>query len=376
MFVFEINNICSWAYIRWIQNLLDSTTGKFTEGYGVEQDVIGLDVGVGASCIYALLGCTARPKWRFYGTEIDQKSYEYALHNVVSNDLESRIQLLKSSELHALLPLDALQMKVADFTMCNPPFFESKQDMMGLFEKKKKPSAVCTGSEVEMITEGGEAEYVSRMVVESQALAKRVRWYTSQLGKLATLSVIVAKLKELECHNWAVGVLMPNATTRRWVIGWSWNDLRPANHVARPSEHGPAKELLPYPTSFYVDTTDQVQSEMGKLIDKVLVELPLLWNWDSSARSGIGHTREDVWSRAARRKRKRQEMEVESKSECGNSMDDIANVNLAFRVVACEGHVEIQWLKGADLVLWESFCAMMKRQLAPSGKQVPSNCGG
>lgn len=29
---------------------------------------MGLDIGVGASCIYGLLGCSQRPNWRFAGT--------------------------------------------------------------------------------------------------------------------------------------------------------------------------------------------------------------------------------------------------------------------------------------------------------------------
>jgi 23S rRNA (adenine1618-N6)-methyltransferase len=220
-----------WAYICWIQDLIDSTNpSTLTDCYDSNRRVTGLDVGVGSSCIYPLLACAARPNWKFHGTEIDQRSYEYALHNVSSNELEQRIQLLKTSALHALIPLGALKVEKADFTMCNPPFFRSIEEMnSSTIVKGEHAGAICTGSEVEMITEGGEVTYISQMVDESYNLGKRVQWYTSLLGKLDTLPIIVEKLRQMGCMNWAVGLLLPHATTRRWVIGWSWADWRPAN---------------------------------------------------------------------------------------------------------------------------------------------------
>jgi 23S rRNA A1618 N6-methylase RlmF len=219
-----------WAYVSWIQGLIDSTKpSSTTDRYDPKRQVTGLDIGVGSSCIYPLLACAARPSWKFSGTEVDQKSYEYAVHNVASNELESRIQLSKTNALHRLIPLDALKHDTIDFTMCNPPFFKSIKEMEASYEKGAKPGAVCVGSEVEMVTDGGEAAYVSRMVDESYELCDRVQWYTSLLGKLDTLPIIVEKLKGKGCANWAVGLMLPHAITRRWVIGWSWGDWRPMN---------------------------------------------------------------------------------------------------------------------------------------------------
>lgn len=100
---------------------------------------------------------------------------------------------------------------------------------MATFDKDSRPSTICTGAEVEMVIDGGEAVYVSRMVDESKELGERIQWYTSQLGKAASLPIIIDKLKALGCSNWAVGILNPLERTRRWVVGWSWGDLRPKN---------------------------------------------------------------------------------------------------------------------------------------------------
>lgn len=49
-------------YILWLKGLLDSTSYHESGG-----ELIGLDIGTGASCIYPLLGCTQRP-WSFIAT--------------------------------------------------------------------------------------------------------------------------------------------------------------------------------------------------------------------------------------------------------------------------------------------------------------------
>jgi 23S rRNA A1618 N6-methylase RlmF len=57
-------------YLLWIQSLLDTTSDAYTDTYDPQRQVLGLDIGTGASCIYPLLGCAQRPKWRFAGTGI------------------------------------------------------------------------------------------------------------------------------------------------------------------------------------------------------------------------------------------------------------------------------------------------------------------
>lgn len=214
--------------------MVETTSENYRSGCDSNRRVVGIDVGVGSSCIYALLGCTARPNWEFIGTDIDDTNFNHAVYNATNNDLDRRIRLVKTVPNEPFWNLEKLKIKKADFTMCNPPFFESKEEMMSTFEKDSAPAAICTGAEVEMVTRGGEAAYVSSMVDESKSLGTKIQWYTSQLGKVASLPTVVKKLKELGCSNWAVGVLNPNANTRRWVVGWSWGDLKPSN-VSCPS---------------------------------------------------------------------------------------------------------------------------------------------
>lgn len=78
-----------------------------------------------------------------------------------------------------------------------------------------------------MVTPGGEISHVIRMITESIQLKERVLWYTSMLGKLSSVSMIVEKLIELGNHNYAVTEFVQGNKTKRWAIAWSWTDLRP-----------------------------------------------------------------------------------------------------------------------------------------------------
>ena len=86
-----------------------------------------------------------------------------------------------------------------------------------------------------MVTPGGEVAFVSRMIDESVILKRRVQWYTSMLGKLSSISVVVERLKSVGVGNWAVTEFVQGQKTRRWAVGWSWGAMRPRQVNGNPS---------------------------------------------------------------------------------------------------------------------------------------------
>lgn len=116
-----------------------------------------------------------------------------------------------------------------DFVMCNPPFYNSKEEMMMTFSKDSPPNAVCTGAEVEMICPGGDLGFATRILDESVEIGRKVQWFTVMMGRLESVEGLVKRIREKGCGNWVVGTLVPGKKTRRWVVGWSWWDWRPDN---------------------------------------------------------------------------------------------------------------------------------------------------
>ncbi|KAK3991046.1 hypothetical protein QBC44DRAFT_341392 [Cladorrhinum sp. PSN332] len=232
-------------YILWLKDLLD-TASYSPPG---SQPVCGLDIGTGASCIYPLLGAVQRSSWHFVATDIDAKSLDHAKRNVQLNNLSDRIQLCLRSPDDTLIPSESdLPMSPLAFVMMNPPFYTSADEMLSSAAKKSRPPhSACTGAPVEMVCEGGEVAHVCRLLKESLILKEGgAQWYTSMLGKVTSLEVLVPQLRENGIDNYAVTEFIQGNKTKRWAIGWSFGAMRPAERVARGmSAGGVWKKLLP-----------------------------------------------------------------------------------------------------------------------------------
>ena len=66
-----------------------------------------------------------------------------------------------------------------DFCMCNPPFFISEFEAshgVARSEKRPQPSGVCTGTETETVTGGGEVEFVKGIIKDSLFLKEQIRY--------------------------------------------------------------------------------------------------------------------------------------------------------------------------------------------------------
>ncbi|RKF53686.1 U6 small nuclear RNA -methyltransferase [Erysiphe neolycopersici] len=363
-------------YILWVQRLLDTTDIKLIIDWNKtvvsssntennsrnDVTVYGLDIGTGASCIYPLLGCALRNNWKLFGTDTDEKSLEYARQNVTSNHLSDRISIVKTEPREPLIPFQVLGVENLKFIMCNPPFYESKEEMLKCAEAKKRPPfTACTGADFEMVTEGGEVEFISRLIDESTESKSRVQWYTSMIGKLSNLIILREKLVKLGINNYALTDFVQGNKTKRWAIAWSFDDLRPPMDIARGLKSVP-KSLLPFPSQYTFTLNLKSPSEVGEKIDTALSQLSLIWRWDKNSLTGKGVCDKDVWSRASRRKNMiaSQEKHIDIANKC---------LSFGFEIQAndfCDAkkcnQVMIRWVKGHDTVLFESFCGMIKRK--------------
>lgn len=146
-FLFRFN------YLLWIEDLLQANAGHFDD----KESVLGLDIGVGSSCIYPLLAA-AHLGWNMIGTELDADNLKNAQENVGRNRLESKIQLFGGSsspgeEGHHRFLFPVQEEGKFLFSMCNPPFYEADEkdaregkedDELGIPGKKNRiPSFFC-----------------------------------------------------------------------------------------------------------------------------------------------------------------------------------------------------------------------------------------
>ncbi|KAI9830598.1 MAG: hypothetical protein M1826_004624 [Phylliscum demangeonii] len=415
-------------YILWLQDLLDTTSDRYTERYDPAREVTGLDM-YGVSSM-AHLGRRHRGKlylsvtrmraaaevevsrYSLRGEDIDEKNVQCAQENVSLNKLNARIKVVQTTAQDALIPIERYGLSRIDFCMCNPPFYDSVEEMVSSAQRKQRaPFSACTGAEVEMVTAGGEVGFVKQMVAESQTLRDRVQWYTSMLGKHRSVATVLQHLQELGARNWAVTAFVQGTKTRRWAVAWSWADRRPRTargrrpttdghectddgHVceqdlARGIAHLP-KALLPFPShiSFVIRQQPASIDELGPRLDAALRSLPAAhWRWTPSLSTGLGFVVADVWSRAFRRRKQTRQQRLRSHSDDDDDGDDDddddfddEDAALGFKIQllyergpaataaatdekARRVVVVVRWLKGNDSVLFESFCGMLRRTL-------------
>ncbi|KAJ0063424.1 hypothetical protein NL108_002678 [Boleophthalmus pectinirostris] len=203
-------------YIHWVEDLID----------GQKQPRRGIDIGTGASCIYPLLGATMNG-WYFLATEVDDICFNYAKKNVEQNNMSDLIKVVKVPQ--KTLLMDALKEEteiVYDFCMCNPPFFANQLEAKGVNSRNSRrppPSSVNTGGVTEIMAEGGELEFVKRIIHDSLQLKKRLRWYSCMLGKKCSLAPLKEELRKQGVPK-VTYTEFCQGRTMRWALAWSFYD--------------------------------------------------------------------------------------------------------------------------------------------------------
>jgi 23S rRNA (adenine1618-N6)-methyltransferase len=123
-------------------------------------------------------------------------------------------------------------------------------------------------------------------------------------------------------------------------------------------------DILPFPTEYHIPITENNRKEVAAAINDKLESLDLRWIWKEERMAGVGLAAQNVWSRSARRKKKRdEEMKKADIAEMdeGEDEEEDEKVALGFKIGVTEQGVQVRWLQGTDQVLYESFCGMLKR---------------
>ncbi|UPT71391.1 MAG: 23S rRNA (adenine(1618)-N(6))-methyltransferase RlmF [Flavobacterium sp. JAD_PAG50586_2] len=183
-------------YLHYIADLLaDSNNGTIPEG----ETVVGLDIGVGANCIYPIIGNSAYG-WSFVGTDIDEKALQNC-KKIISNNpkLIDFISLQLQTEPRFIFKNIILPEDRFAFTICNPPFHNSPEEAaksalrkVNTLEKTKTDKAVLNfgGQNTELWCNGGEIGFITQMIYESAKYPMQCFWFTTLVSKKDNLKSI------------------------------------------------------------------------------------------------------------------------------------------------------------------------------------------
>jgi len=186
-------------YLHYAADLLaENNKGVIPKGENVKV----LDIGVGANCIYPLVG-HSEYGWSFVGSDVDHLAIQSATSIVKANNLSEVISIRKQSSAKQIFTgvIDAKEK--FDLTISNPPFHASLKEAGAGTNKKwnnlGKPQSGNLlnfgGKNVEIWYEGGEELFIKRMITESVDFAKQCLWFTTLVSKKDTLPACYKALK-------------------------------------------------------------------------------------------------------------------------------------------------------------------------------------
>ncbi len=214
-------------YIHHIADLLSSLNkGNIPKGNNIKC----LDIGVGANCIYPLIG-NKEYGWSFIGVDIDPVAIESAnkiieLNPVLKGKIEIRLQNNQKDIFQSIIQENEL----IDISICNPPFHASSTEaqsgsvrkLHNLTGKKiSKPTLNFGGQKNELWCEGGEVRFVRDMILQSKQFSTSCFWFTTLIAKEAHLKSIYQALKKVSATEIkTIPMGQGNKTSR--IVAWTF----------------------------------------------------------------------------------------------------------------------------------------------------------
>jgi 23S rRNA (adenine1618-N6)-methyltransferase len=223
-------------YIHYIADLLGSTNnGKIPTGNTVKC----LDVGVGANCIYPIIG-HREYGWSFVGSDIDTVAIESAKVIIESNSSLKGIELRLQPDQKNIFNDIIREGERFDITLCNPPFHSSQAESQNAairklsnLKQKRVTNPVLNfgGKNSELWCEGGEKEFVNKMIIESRQFSSFCLWFSTLISKESNLTEAYDKLKNMNAVEVkTIPMGQGNKTSR--IVAWTFLTAEQRNEWA------------------------------------------------------------------------------------------------------------------------------------------------
>ena len=194
-----------------------------------------LDVGVGANCVYPLLG-HAEYGWRFLGADIDTDALANAQRIIDANGLGDAIRLRHQPVADNIFVGLLRSGERFDLSLCNPPFHDSPGSAQAGARRKwnqlgkpgtagghSGPRLNFGGQGSELWCPGGERGFLETMIEQSAGIPKRCLWFTSLVSKAENLPHVEAALARVYATNVRI-VPMAQGQKQSRLVAWTFTN--------------------------------------------------------------------------------------------------------------------------------------------------------
>lgn len=214
-------------YIHYIADLLSEEN--------ITDPIKGLDIGVGANCIYPILAAKIYG-WKMVGADIDTTAIKSARLNVMASEgLKDYIEIRHQKNNANIFDGIISENEYFHFTICNPPFHSSEEEATKLTLRKlrnlqqenrpyrtKKEIVLNFGGQAnELWCNGGEVLFIKRMIKQSYTFKNQVGWFTTLVSRKEHLNKIYKQLDKLKATHKTIKMEQGNKRSR--FVAWKFN---------------------------------------------------------------------------------------------------------------------------------------------------------
>ncbi len=209
-------------YIHHIAELLNYPSGeKFT----------CLDIGVGANCIYPIIG-TSVYGWSFIGSDTETTSLENAQKIIDANSNLKNIYLRKQNNHNSIFEGIIGPHEHINLAICNPPFHKSAEAAAASSERKisklkgrkitdEERVLNFSGSSNELWCEGGEIKFIAKMIEESVRFRRNIDTFSTLVSKEDSLRPLLRCLKKARVSDYRI-IEMKHGNKKSRILAWTF----------------------------------------------------------------------------------------------------------------------------------------------------------
>ncbi|MFI3263194.1 MAG: 23S rRNA (adenine(1618)-N(6))-methyltransferase RlmF [Rikenellaceae bacterium] len=208
-------------YIHYIADLLSVSK---------TQNINCLDIGVGANCIYPIIGC-CQYGWSFVGSDVNADSVRNA-QNIVSKNskLQGKVEIRHQQNPNSIFRGVVTAEDSFEVSICNPPFHDSPESaergslrkLRNLKGKNVRKSTLNFGGKSnELWCEGGELGFITNMIHESKLFQKKIKWFTTLVSKEDNLAALERELLKVGVKEKKI-ISMTQGNKKSRILAWRY----------------------------------------------------------------------------------------------------------------------------------------------------------
>lgn len=209
----------------YVHHIADLLAG---DGLDVTAPISGLDIGIGANAIYAIIA-VMEYGWKMVGSDVEPQAIEAAERIVAQNDslkgkLDCRLQARSEHFFRTIIR----EGERYSFSLCNPPFHASAQAASLANQRKQKglgqrsSSTLNFGGQAhELWFPGGEERFVRMMAQESKHYADQCLWFTSLLSRKEHVRPLKKTLKKIGAVEVRL-INMAHGQKKSRIVAWTF----------------------------------------------------------------------------------------------------------------------------------------------------------